>query len=43
MTLVAIPAVAAYNYFTSRVLKLQIDMNDVASELVDYVLKEGRY
>ena len=41
--LVAIPAVAAYNYFTSRVLKLQIDMNDVASELVDYVLKEGRY
>jgi len=41
--LVAIPAVAAYNYFTSRVLKLQIDMNDVASELIDYVLKEGRY
>ena len=41
--LVAIPAVAAYNYFTSRVLKLQIDMNDVDSELIDYVLKEGRY
>jgi len=41
--LVAIPAVAAFNFFNSRVQSFQIDMNDVASELIDYVLKEGRY
>lgn len=41
--LVAIPAVAAYNYFNSRVEGFQIDMNDVASEVINYVLKEGRY
>ncbi len=41
--LVAIPAVMLYNYFNSRVEGFQIDMNDVASEVVNYVLKEGRY
>jgi biopolymer transport protein ExbB len=41
--LVAIPAVMAFNYFNSRVEAMQIDMNDVASELIDFVLKEGRY
>ena len=41
--MVAIPAVFAFNMFNGRVQALIIDMNDVASELVDYVLKEGRY
>jgi biopolymer transport protein ExbB len=41
--LVAIPAVMAYNAFSSRVEGFVIDMNDVASELIDFVLKEGRY
>jgi biopolymer transport protein ExbB/TolQ len=41
--MVAIPSVVAFNLFNGRVEAFQIDMNDVASELVDYVLKEGRY
>ena len=41
--LVAIPAVMLFNAFNSRVEAYQIDMNDVASELIDFVLKEGRY
>jgi biopolymer transport protein ExbB/TolQ len=41
--LVAIPAVMMFNAFNARVESYQIDMNDVASELVDFVLKEGRY
>lgn len=41
--LVAIPAVMMFNAFNARVEGFQIDMNDVASELIDYVLKEGRY
>jgi biopolymer transport protein ExbB/TolQ len=41
--LVAIPAVMVYNYFNSRVEGFQIDMNDVASEVINFVLKEGRY
>src|SRR5690606_17709054 len=41
--LVAIPAVMAYNYFNARVEGFQIDMNDVASEVLNFVLKEGRY
>jgi len=32
-----------YNYFNSRVEGFMIDMNDVASEVINYVLKEGRY
>jgi biopolymer transport protein ExbB len=41
--LVAIPAVMAFNYFNSRVEGFSIDMNDVASEVINFVLKEGRY
>ena len=41
--LVAIPAVMMFNAFNARVEAYQIDMNDVASELIDFVLKEGRY
>lgn len=41
--LVAIPAVMFFNAFTSKVESFQIDMNDVASELINFVLKEGRY
>jgi biopolymer transport protein ExbB len=41
--LVAIPAVMVFNFFNGRVELFQIDMNDVASELIDHVLKEGRY
>ena len=39
----SIPAVFAFNMFNGRVQALIIDMNDVASELIDFVLKEGRY
>jgi len=41
--LVAIPAVMLFNHFNGKVELFQIDMNDVASELIDHVLKEGRY
>ncbi len=41
--LVAIPAVMLFNAFNGKVELYQIDMNDVASELIDFVLKEGRY
>ncbi len=40
--LVAIPAVMLYNYFTNRVDDFVVDMNDVSSELLSFVLKEGR-
>lgn len=40
--LVAIPAAMFFNYFTGRVENMVVDMNDVASEFIDYVLKEGR-
>jgi biopolymer transport protein ExbB/TolQ len=39
---VAIIAAMAFNYFTARVEKFVVDLNDVSSEFVDYVLKEGR-
>jgi biopolymer transport protein ExbB len=39
---VAIIAAMAFNYFTSRVEQYVIDMNDVSSEFIDYVLREGR-
>ena len=41
--MVAIPSVVAFNLFNGRVEGFQLDMNDVASELIDFVLKEGRY
>jgi biopolymer transport protein ExbB/TolQ len=40
--LVAIPALMAYNYFTNTIEEFVIDMNDVSSELLSYVLREGR-
>jgi biopolymer transport protein ExbB/TolQ len=40
--LVAIPAAMAFNYFTGRVENMVVDMSDVSSEFIDYVLKEGR-
>lgn len=40
--LVAIPAAMAFNYFTGRVEAQVVDMSDVSSEFIDYVLKEGR-
>ncbi len=39
---VAIIAAMAFNFFTSRVEHFAIDMNDVSSEFIDYVLREGR-
>ena len=39
---VAIIAAMAFNFFTSRVENYVIDMNDVSSEFIDYVLREGR-
>ena len=40
--LIAIPAAMFFNYFTTRVEHIVVDMNDVASEFIDFVLKEGR-
>ena len=39
---VAIIGAMSFNYFTSRVEQFVIDMNDVSSEFIDYVLREGR-
>jgi len=38
---VAIPAVALFNYLTSRVEELTVDMNDVSGEVVAFVLRTG--
>jgi len=40
--LVAIPAAMFFNYFTGRAEGMNVDMNDVSSEFVDFVLREGR-
>jgi biopolymer transport protein ExbB len=40
--LVAIPAAMFFNYFTGRVENMVVDMSDVSSEFIDYVLREGR-
>ena len=39
---VAIPAVMMFNYFTNTIEMFVVDMNDVSSELISYVLREGR-
>jgi biopolymer transport protein ExbB len=39
---VAIIGAMSFNFFTSRVELFVIDMNDISSEFIDYVLKEGR-
>jgi biopolymer transport protein ExbB len=41
--LVAIPAAIAFNYFTGRVENMVVDMSDVSSEFIDFVLREGRH
>ncbi len=40
--LVAIPAVMTFNFFTNRIEEFVVDMNDVGSELISFVLREGR-
>lgn len=39
---VAIPAAIFFNLFTGRVETMSVDINDVSSEFMDYVLREGR-
>ncbi len=39
---VAIPAAIFFNYFTGRVEAMVVDMSDVSSEFIDFVLREGR-
>ena len=41
-TTAAADGVYLFNFFTSRVEQFVIDMNDVSSEFIDYVLREGR-
>ena len=38
----AIVAAMGFNYFTARVEHFVVDMNDVSSEFIDFVLREGR-
>jgi biopolymer transport protein ExbB len=40
--IVAILAAMGFNYFTGRVESMVVDMNDVSSEFIDFVLREGR-
>jgi len=40
---VAIPAVWAYNYFTSRLEAFDVEMGNSASELIDYFLKRSQH
>ena len=40
--LIAIPAVFVFNYFTSRIDSFVVDMDETSSELLSYVLREGR-
>lgn len=40
--LVAIVAAMAFNYCTMRVEEMTVDMNDISSEFLDVVLREGR-
>jgi biopolymer transport protein ExbB/TolQ len=39
---VAIPAAMFFNFYTGVCERFNVDMNDVSSEFVGYVLKEGR-
>jgi biopolymer transport protein ExbB/TolQ len=39
--LVAIPAVMAFNYFTTRLERFQIEMSNSAAELMDFFLKKS--
>ena len=40
--LVAIPAVWMFNYFSNRVEGFAVDLDDVAAEIIDQALREGR-
>ena len=40
--LVAIPAVMVFNYFTNAIDNFVVDMNETSSELISYMLREGR-
>jgi biopolymer transport protein ExbB len=40
--LVAIPAVMSFNYFSTLIERFIVDMNGVSSELLSYMLREGR-
>lgn len=40
--IIAVIAAIFFNIFTTRVETISVDMNDVSSEFVDYVLLEGR-
>ncbi|MBK9030920.1 MAG: MotA/TolQ/ExbB proton channel family protein [Myxococcales bacterium] len=40
--LIAIFAAMGFNYCTTRVEELTVDMNDVSSEFLDHILREGR-
>lgn len=39
---VAIPAVMVFNYFTAWIDDFVVDMNETSSELIAYMLREGR-
>lgn len=40
--MIAIVAAVAFNYFTGKVEHMMVDVNDVSSEFLDYVAREGR-
>jgi biopolymer transport protein ExbB/TolQ len=40
--LVAIPAVMVFNYFTNAIDNFVVDMDETSSELISYLLREGR-
>lgn len=40
--LVAIPAVMVFNFFTNAIDEFVVDMNETSSELVSFILREGR-
>jgi biopolymer transport protein ExbB len=40
--LVAIPAVMTFNYFTNAIDNFVVDMNETSSELISFMLREGR-
>jgi biopolymer transport protein ExbB/TolQ len=40
--LVAIPAVMVFNYFTNAIDNFVVDMNETSSELISFMLREGR-
>ena len=40
--LIAIPAVMVFNYFTNAIDNFVVDMNETSSELISFMLREGR-